>query len=193
VRTNSQLKGVFCLEGLLDLDLANGSTVQGILKLLQDNLDIPFFYKDFAVEGELFYYLKKWAQAKYDRWPILYLSTHGGEFEIWDSKTGHRLDEIAEHLAGKCENRMLVVSSCSTMAANKRLLKEFLKKTGFLGICGYKNDVGFLKAAAFELLLIAEMQSNEFSGRGVESIRKRSVAIAKDFKDLDFRMVTLQD
>jgi endonuclease YncB( thermonuclease family) len=64
------------------------------------------------------------------------------------------------------------------MAADKRLLKGFLAKTRCLGVCGYRNDVNILQAAAFELLLIAEMQDNEFSGRGIEAIQNKAEAKA---------------
>jgi hypothetical protein len=193
MRSNTQKKGIFCLEGLLDNDLANTSTVRGILNLLQDNSKIPYFYKDFAVWEELEFYLRKWIQKKYDKYPILYLSTHGNSFEIYDGRYRYSLDQLGDILEKQCENRMVMISSCSTMAADKRLLKGFLAKTGCLGVCGYRNDVNLLQAAAFELLLIAEMQENEFSGRGIEAIQNKAESIAKNFRELDFRMVTVKD
>lgn len=193
MRSNTQKKGIFCLEGLLDNDLANTSTVRGILNLLQDNSKIPYFYKDFAVWEELEFYLRKWIQKKYDKYPILYLSTHGNSFEIYDGRYRYSLDQLGDILERQCENRMVMISSCSTMAADKRLLKGFLAKTGCLGVCGYRNDVNLLQAAAFELLLIAEMQENEFSGRGIEAIQSKAESIAKNFRKLDFRMVTVKD
>ncbi len=193
MRSNTQKKGIFCLEGLLDNDLANKSTVQGILKLLEDNSNIPYFYKDFAVWKELEFYLNRWVKKKYDKYPILYLSTHGNPFEISDAKRRYSLDCLGEILENQCDNRMVMISSCSTMAADKRLLKGFLAKTRCLGVCGYRNDVNILQAAAFELLLIAEMQDNEFSGRGIEAIQNKAEAIARNFRELDFRMVTVKD
>jgi hypothetical protein len=193
MRSNTQKKGIFCLEGLLDNDLANTSTVQGILKLLEDNSSIPYFYKDFAVWDELEFYLKKWVQKKYAKYPILYLSTHGNSNEIYDGRYRYSLDQLGNILEDQCDNRIVMISSCSTMAADKRLLKGFLAKTKCLGVCGYRNDIPILQAAAFELLLIAEMQDNEFSGRGIEAIQNKAESIARNFRELDFRMVTVKD
>ena len=160
---------------------------------MEDNSSIPYFYKDFAVWDELEFYLKKWVQKKYAKYPILYLSTHGNSFEIYDGRYRYSLDQLGDILENQCDNRMVMISSCSTMAADKRLLKGFLAKTRCLGVCGYRNDVNILQAAAFELLLIAEMQDNEFSGRGIEAIQNKAEAIARNFRELDFRMVTVKD
>ncbi len=78
------------------------------------------------------------------------------------------------------------------MAAAKKLLKGFIAKIGCLGVCGYRIDVNLLQVAAFKLLLIAEMQENEFSGRGIEAIQNKAEAIAKNFRELDFRMMTVK-
>jgi hypothetical protein len=50
-----------------------------------------------------------------------------------------------------------------------------------------------MRSAAFELLLLAEMQANEFSGRGIGAIAERVAEVARMFRDLDFRMVTCKE
>jgi hypothetical protein len=50
-------------------------------------------------------------------------------------------------------------------------VKKFLDKTQALAICGYKNEVDWVPSTAFELLVLSLMQDNEFSGRGIASIK----------------------
>lgn len=193
VRTNKQKKGIFCLDGLLESNLERTSTVQPILKLLHDHQGIPFICKDFAKWEELEFYLSKWTNRQYLKYPILYISSHGQESEIHDGTHRYTLEDLAAVLGNRCSNRIIIVSSCSTLLADKRKLKTFLRETNALAICGYRNDVNFLQATAFELLLMAEFQDNEFSGRGIESIQAKANAIARNFRELEFRMVTVKD
>jgi hypothetical protein len=184
-------KGVFCLEGMWDLDLRNRSTVRPILELLHQAKDIPYIYRDCATTEELHYYLEKWPQKRYHRYPILYLAFHGLETGIRVGGMLFSLDDFAELFAGRCKKSIVMFGSCSTLATDKRHLKRFLDVTGALAICGYKNEVDWLRSTAFELLLISTLQENEFSGRGLSAIRRKTDQIARLFRDLDFRMVAV--
>jgi len=72
-------------------------------------------------------------------------------------------------------------------------LRNFLGKTEALAVCGYRVDVDWLRSTAFELLLLSQMQKNEFSGRGADAIDRAATEIARSFKDLDFDIVTVKD
>ncbi len=193
MRTKDQSKGIFCLEGLWENDLRQPSSVRPILDLLQNHRGIRSVYRDFATKDEFDFYLGKWCQRMYDAFPILYIATHGVESGIFLGRDKIELDDVAAVIEGQCSNRIVMFGSCSTLDVDKRHLKRFLRRTGALAVCGYRIDVDWLKSTAFELLMLAEMQDNEFSGRGIDAIEMRAMEIGKMFRELDFRMVTYKD
>jgi len=193
VRKRHQMKGIFCLEGLWDPDLRVGSTVRPLLELLRLNEQISYVHRECATIEEFEFYVTKWVQKRYDPYPILYLASHGKENGIQLGQDFYLIDDLAELLASKCSDRVIMFSSCSTMGISLRHLRQFLEKTGALAVCGYRVDVDWMRSTAFELLLFLQMQNNEFSGRGIEAIQNSAAEIAKTFSDLDFRMVSVKD
>jgi len=189
IRKASQGKGIFTIEGHWGYDLRNPMTIQPALELLRTVEGVDFIHQKCATDKEFMYYLRQWSLNRYSGYPILYLLSHGKEFGINLVEKFITLDEIAGELADKCSNRIIMVSSCSTMAIDKRHLKRFLKFTNALMICGYRDDVDWLRSAAFEILILSEIQRNEFSGRGIEAIRKRMTQISNLFPELNFRVV----
>jgi hypothetical protein len=193
MRRSGQSKGVFCLEGQWDADLRKTTSVRAVLQLLHDNCDIDYVFRDCATEQEFAYYIGRWVLRQYDAFPILYLASHGEAFSLCLGQHTCDLDELAGMLEGRCQNRLVVCASCSTLDVDKRHLKRFLKRTEALAICGYCLDVDWMKSTAFELLLLSELQANEFSGRGIGAIASRLAETAKMFPALDFRIVTCQE
>lgn len=193
MRRRHQRKGIFCLEGLWDPDLRVSSTVRPLLELLRLNVEIDYIHRECAISGEFEFYLRKWMQKRYDAYPILYIASHGEENGIQLGKDFYLTDNIADLLAGKCANRVIMFSSCSTMGISLNHLRRFVEKTGALAVCGYRVDVDWMRSTAFELLLFSQMQNNEFSGRGVEALENAVTGIAEAFKDLEFRMVSVKD
>ncbi|MCF7793495.1 MAG: hypothetical protein K9N09_06140 [Candidatus Cloacimonetes bacterium] len=183
-------KGIFCLEGLWYDDLRRRSTVKPILELLELNSDIPFLHSDCATKEEFDFYITKWKKHEYDGYPILYLAFHGLENGVLINDLPYTLEEMSNILEKKCRHRVIVFASCSTIRTDRRNLKRFLKKTRALAICGYRKEVPWIQATAFELMLLAAMQENALDGRGIEAIGKRINATAKMFTDLDFLMLT---
>jgi len=183
-------KGIFCLEGLWYEDLRKRSTVKPILDLLELNSDIPFLHSDCATTDEFKFYIKKWSTKKYAKYPILYLAFHGLKNGILIEDTLLTLDELGELLNGKCKNRIIVFASCNTVSVDNHKLKEFLRKTDALAICGYQLVVPWISSTAFELILLASLQENVFDGRGIDAIQKRITKSAKMFRELNFLMVT---
>jgi hypothetical protein len=193
MRKRGQTKGIFCMEGLWDQDLRAGSTVRPLLELLRLNEEIDYIHREYATREELEFYLNKWSQKRYDAYPILYLASHGKEGGIELGGDIYSVETLADLLAEKCEHRLIIFSSCSTMDISKQQLEFILERTGALAVCGYRVDVDWLRSTAFELLLLSKMQDNEFSGRGIESILRQAEETAKAFDDLEFRMVTIKD
>jgi len=193
-------KGIFCLEGIWDNDLRKRSTVEPILLLLKQRLGIPYIHRDCATVHEFEFYLSKFIQATYRKYPILYLAFHGKEGSImFNGRESYSLDEMSDSLKGKCKKTVIIIGSCSTMDIRKQHLKSFLSNTGALAVCGYRNDVDWMRSTAFELLLLSELQHNIFDGRGIKSIAERSNRLAKSFrlpdsdKNIDFKMVSIAD
>ncbi|UCF79422.1 MAG: hypothetical protein JSW03_04045 [Candidatus Eiseniibacteriota bacterium] len=193
MRKRGQTKGIFCIEGLWDPDLRLSSTVRPLMELLRLNESIDYIHREYATREEFEFYLSKWTQKSYDAYPILYVAGHGKEGGIEMGSGVYSIDAMADLLASKCANRLIMFSSCSTMNISKQKLQLVLDKTGALAVCGYRVDVDWLRSTAFELLLLARMQDNEFSGRGIEAILHQAEEIAKSFGDLEFRMVTIKD
>ena len=184
-------KCVFCLEGLWDSNLIENSSVKPVLVLLNKAYQkMKYIYAGCATKGELEFYLKKWTQKTYKNYPILYLAFHGEKHQIKLADGNIELDDLAKILEGKCENKIIVFASCSTLDIDKRVIKSFIKRTKCLAVCGYKSDVDWIKSTAFELLLLEGMQENEFSGRGIKAIENHLVSVSKTFPELDFRIVT---
>ena len=193
MRRARQRKGVFCIEGNWVRDLRTPQTVRPVLNLLFYNAGIPYILRDCATRPELEFYLGQWVLAKYRAYPILYLASHGERFGILLDEGNFTLDDIAERLAGRCTNRIILIASCSTLNVDLRHIKRFLRITGALALGGYRTDVPWMRSTAFELLLLHEMQANEFSGRGIDAIARKLKEHRRAFRDLDFRIVTVKD
>ncbi|HNW99029.1 MAG TPA: hypothetical protein PKK00_11525 [Bacteroidales bacterium] len=189
------MKGIYCLEGKWNDDLREKTSVRPILELLHSNRGIEFIYHSCATAEEIEFLLTKWTLRKYKRFPILYLAFHGEKNQILlNDKSSYSLDELANIVSGKCSNSIIIFGSCSTLAIRKNYLKKFLDKTGALAICGYQRDVDWLHSTAFEMLILSEMQENEFSKRGISAIENKINSICRKFQDeLEFRMVTSKE
>jgi len=189
------MNGIYCLEGIWDDDLREKSSVKPILELLHSNKDIKFIYHNCATVEEIKFYASKWTQKKYCKFPILYFAFHGEKNKLFlGNKKPYSLDNLAEHLAGKCSNSIIIFGSCSTLAIRMNYLKKFLDKTGALAICGYQADVDWLHSTAFEMLILSQMQENEFSKRGISAIESKVNNIVRKFRnELQFRMVTSKE
>jgi hypothetical protein len=187
-------KRIFCLEGLWEQDLTKKSTILPILELLYLNGKIEYIYRDCATREETEFYLKKWTQEKYSFFPILLLAFHGEEGVIHVGKTKYPVDLLSDTLGGKCENAIIFFASCRTLKIDKRKLKKILMTTRALAICGYQSDVDWMKSAAFELLVLNEMQLNSLTMQGADAIRRRILhEYPKMVKDFNFIMFTKSD
>jgi hypothetical protein len=190
-------RGVFCLEGDWWYNLKKPSSVQPILHLLSqwDPFFVPFIHRNVATGGSLEYYLDKWTKKKHADYPILYLAFHGdpGAIQLGDPRRRGNvitLDLLADLLEGKCKGRIIFFAACATLNTHGNRLNHFLRRTRALAVCGYRGDVDWLHATAFELLVFAAMQENAFTVAGARAMKKRILKEAGYLaRDLKFRMI----
>jgi hypothetical protein len=195
VNTKLKGRGIFAVEGEWHLDLRMGFNFRPILDLMATLNHCPYVHRDAATREELFYYLDKWVQRRYEDYPILYLGFHGlsesiliGDARKLDCLVS--LDELMERLAGKCEKRILFFGSCETMRVDRRRLTKFLRQTGALAVCGYREKVDMLKSAAFELLLFNALSKNTLTIQGAKAMRRNIESNEKRLcHELGFRML----
>ena len=186
------MKGVFCIEGLWTHDLANKSTIRPILNLLKTNHAIDYIHNNCVTEAEFEFYINKWKQKKYIRkYPILYLGFHGLEHGFYLSdKTIYSLEKLGELLKDSCGKAVIFFAMCETLRTDARRIHRFLKDTKALAVLGYRSEVDWMLASAFEILVLDALQKNEFHGHGIKAIENR---IKKDYgkldQELEFRMI----
>lgn len=171
-------RGVFCLEGDW-WHVKDKTTIEPALELLAANGEFAFDYihRDVGVVAEFEYYLDKWVQKGLSRYPILYLGFHGdeGEISVGDARLREGkidLDWLGERLEGKCAKRLIHFGSCGTLAVNGHTLNRFVRRTQALAVCGYRTDTGWFEAAAFEILLLAELQRWAWDRRGMAAVER---------------------
>lgn len=187
-------KGIFCLEGDWETDLRSNITVLPYLELLarSNHPPIPYIRRDIATIPEFEYYLSKWYQKRYQDYPILYLGFHGspGHLFVGNRKSQIDLDWLEERLLGRCKGRIIHFGSCGTLAAHGHRLNRFLTRTGALAVCGYKVEVDWMLAAAFEIILLSGIQKYTLTRSGMKAVHRCVKREAGGLvKDLSFRMV----
>lgn len=190
-------KGIFCLEGDWWNDLNASATVRPILELAGSGWKggIPFHHRDVATREEPYFYLAKWSQRGFATYPILYLAFHGsaGAIHLSDARRARSevtLDELADHLEGKCDKRVVHFGSCETVSGDQRHLNRFLTRTRALAVTGYRAEADWMKSAAFEVLLLDALQHNALTRGGMKAVKRRvELELGKLAKEVGFRMV----
>ena len=143
--------------------------------------------------AEFEHYLRKWRLRKYGNYPILYLGFHGDPGVLYVENRRIPpvdLDWLEERLAGRCKGRIIHFGSCGTLATHGGRLNRFLRRTDALAVCGFKTAIGWMKSAAFEIILLSEFQHNALTRPGVEAVKKRVLGFAPRLaRELQFRLV----
>jgi hypothetical protein len=193
----TKAKGIFCVEDAdwwNDLKLAS-SAQPGLTVLHQlPPYRTPYIHRDVGTRDEFDHCIKKWLQAGYAKYPILYLAFHGSEGAIQfgnlkKSENLVGLDELEEMLSNACHRRIVYFSSCDTLAVNGNRLNAFVRRTGALAVCGYSKYVDWLESHVFDLLFFREAQGNTFTIPGMRAIKNRIREEAGSFYEkLGFRM-----
>jgi hypothetical protein len=150
--------------------------------------DFDFIRKDCATITEFEFFVSKWPQSRYSRYPILYLAFHGEPGQIVLSDGKRSIEDIASKLSGVCSNKIIIFSSCSTLDIDDTRLSEFLNTTGAIAVLGYKSDIDWIRSVALDLLLIETLQEYEFSGRGLRGIIPQVEKLSEQFSDLELSL-----
>lgn len=189
-------KGIFCLEGDWWNDLNQSGSVKPMLDLISAGAQfaVPSVHRDVATRDELGFYLRKWVQGRYKKYPLLFLAFHGSEgaLHLSDGRRAEsrvELDHLGELLEGRCAGRVIHFDGCSTVVGDVRHLKRFLTRTRALAVTGFTKDVPWLDAAAFDILLFGTFQRHALDRRGMASVKRRLLAETRGMaKALGFRM-----
>lgn len=188
--------GVWCLEASWGSDVTSPTSVRPILHVLATpNPDrkwrVPSFYARVATGEEFAHLLRRWSLKKHAKYAVLYIAAHGEPGGIAVGTERLSLDDIAYHLEGRCAGRVVVFGTCATMGATRRQLERFLVSTGAAAVMGYKTDVAWMPATAFELMLLDTLSENSFTGPGLVAMTRKVRRHARAFgKGLSFRIVT---
>jgi hypothetical protein len=184
-------KGIFCLEGHWYGDHRDKTSVYPVLDLVHRFNNMPFIHHRCGTFEEFTYSIDRWkTKSFHSKYPLLYLGFHGekGLFKI--RKETVTLETLADLLEDKCRGVIIYFGSCATLDIHAAKIQSFLKKTGAIAAIGYKQDVDWMFSAAFEILLMEQLQSHPFDTKGVNQIRE---IITKEYRSLcrklDFRMI----
>jgi hypothetical protein len=147
--------GIFCVEGQWHRDLYERGSVVPTLELLERLRRIRFIYRDVATPEELSYFLDRWLLKQYSDYRVGFFAMHGepGRLCLTDKSTVE-LDDVAEQLAGRCQDKRLYFGSCSVLKASDAVLQDFLDVSGAAMVCGYTREVDWVDSAAFETVLL---------------------------------------
>ena len=130
-----RIRGIFCLEGDWEKDLTKNSSVRPVLELLsQFEPCAPHIYRGIGTREEFDYFMRKWVQKTYDEYPVLFMAFHGKSRAVYVGDRRRKsstvtLDEIAEIIAGRCEDRIIHFGTCSTLDCDSRHIKKFIRET----------------------------------------------------------------
>ena len=163
--------GIYCLETDQWYGLKDKTSIEPALRMLERCQKVPFQHRDVATESEFVYFLMKFLQPGNNNYPVLYLGFHGygpenGEdasIELGDG-TYVSLEKLEKWIDGRCIGGVIHFGSCGVMSAHGNRLNRFVKNTGAAAVCGYREDVDWLEAAAFEALMLGKLfETSAFS------------------------------
>jgi hypothetical protein len=147
--------GIFCLEGEWDSDLRRRRSVLPILELLERLRLAKFIHRDVSSASEAHGYLKRWNQKRYDDYTVLYVAAHGEKDRIvWSHRDSSTLPELASILREvETSGCYIYFGTCMTLFDDTTAM-DFVKTSGAAAVMGYRRNVDWLEAAAFELVLL---------------------------------------
>ncbi len=179
--------GVFCLEGEWSPDLRTRESVLPILELLERLGQIKFIHRNVGAEAEVRRHLKKWSQSRYGDYQVLFIASHGDKGQLtWSSDRGAEsrssLDELAGLLDGAAAGCYIYFGSCLTLF-DRPEIERFVAQTGAAAVLGYRKEVDWIEAAAFEVLLISWIANHNGRPKTLfDGLMKRHGELAKLLK-----------
>ncbi|TSE01831.1 hypothetical protein FOS14_00045 [Skermania sp. ID1734] len=165
--------GVLCLEGDWDQSLESRLSIETALRLLENNHTIRLVHRDVGTRAELDHYVDRWLGGKELKgFDLIYLGFHGSAESFYIGDVGVSLDEFADLVDGRGTGKVFYFASCEVLAAEDDVLTGFCRRTGARAIAGYTRMVGWVEAAAFELLLVSALVSYRNMKAAYTGLRK---------------------
>jgi hypothetical protein len=162
--------------------LRDRSTIRPVLDLLSHGTEggVDYVHRSVSTREELVHHVGRWRRTK--RFPILFLAMHGGAGRLF---LDHRqregsavtLDELAEMIGSGCEGRMVHFGACSVLGIHLQHVRRFIKRTGVLGVTGFRRPVDWVQSCSVELQLLATLMRYRANLRGA---RRMETALAKE-------------
>ena len=194
---------MFCLESEQWYGQKDRSSVEPILNLLErlKDYEVRYLHKRVATRRELEFSLERYRKPTFETHPVLYLAFHGypgseGQQSGLCLEDGDLdLDDLAAMMTGRCAHRIVYFGSCSTLNTHGTRLNSFLRKTGALAVCGYKEEIDWVESTAFDLIFLGKIQRETFRRRDSmrrfdESLRSTAPGL---YGGLGFRMTIRPD
>lgn len=153
-------RNIYCLEGSWNKNPRSHQSVKPMLELLRTFSGIKYIYHKCDTKEEFFYRLQQFTKGTYKNYPILYLAFHGRTNRIIVENQHITLKEIATALEGKLADKIAHFGSCSTLRTSEKNIQDFISTTNCQFISGYRKDVDYIDACAFELLYFDLLQKN---------------------------------
>ncbi len=183
--SESYRKHVFCLECDWDKDLRNKSSILAALDFMQTNCFVKYIHRACGTKNNLFYYLNQWSLKKYKDYSICYLAFHGQPGYLQVGKEEVTLEEIAERLEGKCNDKIIHLGSCLVLDVDPDRIKEFITKTKALCVCGFQTEIDFLESSVLDMLVIDLLQEYKDVKKVERELKKN---YGKILKRLNFKI-----
>ena len=183
-----------------------------MLKLLQ-GMDLwNYARRDCATVDEMIYFIDaEWARC--NSGSILYVATHGKPGVVCLSEQHPvTVEQLALHLEDQCGDCLVHFGGCKVMAAPESRLRDFMEKTGAMGVSGYTVEAGWTSAVdsdgrtrppvpgapalALELLFFSTLRSESIDltdGKQFRRLRRVADDLKKRFRDCGFKMLTRLD
>ncbi|MES2703839.1 MAG: DUF6642 family protein [Bacteroidota bacterium] len=152
-------KNIFCIEGDWTNSLKDRSSIKTALEFLEHNSHIRTAHRNCSTIEEFDQRIKTSLQKAYSKYGIIYLAFHGtpGSINVGKRKK-LAIEEIAEMVSGKAEDKIIHFGSCSTLDVSGWDLRRFLETTGALAVSGYKTDIDFIPSTFLDMLYFEHCQ-----------------------------------
>lgn len=159
--TKTYEKYIYCLEGNWNKNPKSHQSVKPMLELLRTFSGVKYIYHKCNTKEEFFYRLQQFTKGTYKNYSVLYLAFHGRTNRIIVENQFIRLKDISMALEGELADKIVHFGSCSTLRTSEKNIQNFITTTNCRFISGYRKDVDYIDACAFELLYLDLLQKNK--------------------------------
>jgi hypothetical protein len=120
--------------------------------------------------------VKRWKKKQFSTHPILYLAFHGerGGLRVGDPRKKRLLTipELGDIIGeGGAKGRVVYFGSCDTLSEHGKRLDTFMRKTGVIAVCGYREGIEWVDSIAFEILALSSIQRHRLDRRGLRAAK----------------------